>query len=101
MRASLRRAAADGLRSNFAAADLLAGVYVGRILKGEKLSECPVVLFAKFEVVIKLKTPGKPALALQPVERPKRGGPTRGKPKKFPPTQTKLEHPNPVPLNLN
>jgi hypothetical protein len=31
--------AADGLRSNFAAANLLADVYVGRILKGEKLSD--------------------------------------------------------------
>jgi hypothetical protein len=28
-----------GLRSNFAAANRLAGVYVGRILKGKKLSD--------------------------------------------------------------
>jgi hypothetical protein len=48
MRASLQRTAADWLRSNFAAANLLAGVYVVRILKGEKLSDRPVMLSAKF-----------------------------------------------------
>jgi hypothetical protein len=41
MRASVERTAADGLRSNFAAANP-AGVYVARILKGEKLSDRPV-----------------------------------------------------------
>ena len=61
MRASLRRTAADGLRSNFATANLLAGVYVGRILKGKELGDRPVMLSAKFEFVINLKTAGRPA----------------------------------------
>jgi hypothetical protein len=83
-------------RSNFAAANLLAAVHVGRSLNGEKLSDLPVMLSAKLEFVSNPKTAGRTA-RVRSSDASNGQGQRRGNSKSLPAMPAKLEPLFPIP----
>ena len=60
--------------SNVAEAYREVGAYCGRILKGAKPADLPVVQSTKFELVVNHKTAGCLGLTVRPLARPRRRG---------------------------